>query len=111
MVADTKDDQDHPVEPGELDDLLPVALRIAAEMGDSSERELSSTLVQALQDPAVEDRLKLLLDAEGVSPELRQQYLRMIAEWRRALERTDAAKGTTADSSGESTAPQRRSSS
>jgi hypothetical protein len=111
MARKAKDGEDTPVEPAELDDLLPAALRIAAARGESSEQELSATLLRALRDPAFEDRLKPLLEAEGVSPELQKQYLRMLTEWRRALEGTGAATGTTADSSGEPSAPQRKPSS
>ncbi len=111
MARRKKCDPQGPVEPGDLDGLLPLALRITAETGDSSEQEILSTLVQAFQEPGVEDRLKSLLDEEGVSPELRREYLRMIAGWRRSLGLSRAVTEVTAESSGKSSAPQRRSSS
>ena len=84
MAGRARGEGDAVIDPGALDDLLPLAIRIVAEQGDTSEHDLSATLANALGDPAFESRLIRLLSAEGVSPEHQKEYLRIFAEWRRA---------------------------
>ena len=91
MAGSAKDGRHGPIDPGALDDLLPVAIQMVAEMGDANEQDVSATLAKALRDPAFEGRLKRLLADEGASPEHQRVYLRMFAEWRRASEREDSA--------------------
>jgi hypothetical protein len=108
MASRGKGDQEAPIDPGALDDLLPLAIRLSAGLGDESEQELAATLATALRDPTFEARLKRLLEDDGVSSEHQKEYLRMFAEWRRAASAVEHAHEPPKPGS---RGPQRRSSS
>jgi hypothetical protein len=90
MADRTKDGKDPVAELSAIHELLPLAIRLNAELGHASEAELTTTLAMALQDPTFEARLKKLLENEGVSPDYQKEYLQIFAEWRRASEHTPA---------------------
>jgi hypothetical protein len=90
MADRSKDGKDPVADLDAMRELLPLAIRLNAELGDAIEAELTATLAMALQDPTFEARLKKLLENEGLSPDYEKEYLQIFAEWRRASEHTPA---------------------